>query len=91
MMHGRNNNARIDAEILYWLYWGMGYMYTHNDSVQRVENSEQTNVMYIQNVSYRIGFFIDNDYHPAAKLHNPNEIFLRRWKIFHKNTLPLMS
>ena len=55
-------------------------MYAHNNSVQSVDSSERTIVMYIQTVSYRIGFFIDNDYKSATKLHNLNEFYLRRWE-----------
>ena len=66
--------------ILYRLYLWTGNLYAHNCSVQRVDGSERTFVIYIQKVSYRIGFFIDNDYKSATKLHNLNEIFLRRWE-----------
>ena len=43
--------------------------------------------MCIQKVSYRIGFFIDNDYKSAAKLQRLDEIFLRRWEKNENNLL----
>ena len=63
----------------------MGNMYAHNNPVQRVDNSERTVAMCIYKVSYRIGFFIDNDYKSVAKLHHLNEIFLRSWEKNKKN------
>ena len=80
MMQRRNNYARADVVILYRLYMWMGNMYAHNNSVQRVDSSERTVVMCIYKVSYRIGFFIDNDYKSAANLQLFNEIYLRRWE-----------
>ena len=34
-----------------------------------------------------IGFFIDNDYKSATKLHNSYETYLRRWEKNEKNLL----
>ncbi len=80
MMHWRNNYARIDVGILYRLYLWMVYMYAHNNSVQSVGHSEQKIAMCIQKNSFRIGFFIDNDFKSVTKLHNSNETYLRRWE-----------
>ena len=84
MMQRRNNYARADVVILYRLYMWMGNMYAHNNPVQRVDNSERTVAMCIYKVSYRIGFFIDNNYKSVAKLHHLNEIFLRSWEKIRK-------
>ena len=80
MMHWRNNYACIDVGILYRHCLTMCYIYTHDNSAQSIDSSEQTIVMRIQKVSYRIGLFIDNDYKSATKLHNSNETYLRRWE-----------
>jgi hypothetical protein len=58
MMPDRNNYARIDVGILYRLYMVMYQMSVHNYYVQSVDSSERTIVMYVQTVSFRIGFLI---------------------------------
>lgn len=56
MMPDRNNYARIDVGILYRLYMMMYQMSVHNNSVQSVDSSERTIVMYVQTVSFSIEF-----------------------------------
>ena len=58
MMPDRNNYARIDVGILYRLRTVMYQMCVHNYSVQSVDSSERTIVVYVQIVSFRIGFLI---------------------------------
>ena len=58
MMPDRNNYACIDVGILYRLYMVMYQMCVHNYSVQSVDSFERTIVMYVQTVSFRIGFLI---------------------------------
>ena len=58
MMPDRNNYARIDVGILYRLRTVMYQMCVHNYSVQSVDSSERMIVVYVQTVSFRIGFLI---------------------------------
>jgi len=58
MMSDRNNYVRIDVEILYRQGMAMYQMGVHDKSVQSVDSSERTIVMYVQTVSFRIGFLI---------------------------------
>ena len=48
--------------------------------------NERLRCVYIKSHTV-LGFFIDNDYKSAAKLHNLCEIFLRRWEKNEKNLL----
>ena len=56
MMPDRNNYARIDVGILYRLCMVMYQTDVHNYSVQSVDSSERTIVVYVQIVSFHIGF-----------------------------------
>ena len=56
MVPDRNNYARIDVGILHRLCMVMYQTDVHNYSVQSVDSSERTIVVYVQIVSFRIGF-----------------------------------
>lgn len=58
MIADRNNYARIDVGILYRLGTVMYQTCVHNYSVQSVDSSERMIVVYVQTVSFRIGFLI---------------------------------